>query len=101
MGDWSSDVCSSDLDNLPTVGLESLMNQTPLLISNNTGLTDYLVDGKDCFKFDPTIDAMVALFEKIETITDCFEQMGKESRITYLDKFSMKRYCDNFTNTIL
>ena len=94
-------IIPSKFDNLPTVGLESLMNQTPLLISNNTGLTDYLVDGKDCFKFDPTIDSMVSLFEKIETKFDCFEQMEKESRITYLDKFSMKRYCDNFATTIL
>ena len=94
-------IIPSKFDNLPTVGLESLMNQTPLLISNNTGLTDYLVDGKDCFKFDPTVDSMISLFEKIETKTDCFEQMEKEARITYLDKFSMKNYCDNFTNAIL
>ncbi len=94
-------IIPSKFDNLPTVGLESLMNQTPLLISNNTGLTDYLVDGKDCFKFDPTIDSIISLFEKIETKSDSFEQMGKEARITYLDKFSMKNYCDNFTNAIL
>ena len=77
------------------------MNKTPLLLSNNTGLTDYLVDGKDCFKFDPTIDSMVTLFEKIETKSDCFSQMEKEARITYLEWFSMNNYCDNFTNLIL
>ena len=94
-------IIPSKFDNLPTVGLESLMNKTPLLLSNNTGLTDYLVDGKDCFKFDPTIDSMVTLFEKIETKLDCFSQMEKEARITYLEWFSMNNYCDNFTNLIL
>ena len=94
-------IIPSKVDNLPTVGLESLMNKTPLLISNNTGLTHYLVDEKDCFKFDPTIDSMVFLFVKIESKLDYFEQMSKESRITFLDKFSMKSYCDNFTKAIL
>lgn len=94
-------IIPSKFDNLPTVGLESLMNQTPLLISNNIGLTHYLVDGKDCFKFDPTINSMVSLFEKIETKTECFEQMRREARITFLNKFSMKKYCDNFTDAIL
>ena len=64
-------IIPSKIDNLPTVGLESLMNQTPLLISNNTGLTRYLVDEKDCFKFDATIDSMVSLFEKVENKFDC------------------------------
>ena len=94
-------IIPSKIDNLPTVGLESLMNQTPLLISNNTGLTHYLVDGKDCFKFDTTIDSMLSLFERVENNQDCFEQMSAESRITFLDKFSMKSYCDKFTNAIL
>jgi glycosyltransferase involved in cell wall biosynthesis len=94
-------IIPSKFDNLPTVGLESLMNQTPLLISNNTGLTNYLVDGKDCFKFDPTVDSILSLFEKIETKSYSFEQMRKEARITYLDKFSIKSYCDNFTATLL
>lgn len=94
-------IIPSKIDNLPTVGLESIMNQTPLLISNNTGLTQYLTDEKDCFKFDPTIDSMVTLFEKIENKSDCFDQMSKESRITFLNNFSMKSYCYNFTNSIL
>ena len=94
-------IIPSKIDNLPTVGLESLMNQTPLLISNNTGLTRYLVDEKDCFKFDATIDSMVSLFEKVENKFDCYEKMSKEARRTFIDKFSLKSYFENFKKAIL
>lgn len=94
-------IIPSKIDNLPTVGLESLMNQTPLLISNNTGLTRYLVDEKDCFKFDTTIDSMISLLEKVESKFDCHEQMSIEARKTFLAKFSMKTYCEDFSKAIL
>ena len=94
-------IIPSKFDNLPTVGLESLMNQTPLLISNNTGLTHYLVDEKDCFKFDPTINSMVSIFGKVENKFNCYEQMSNEARITFMDKFSLKSYYENFKKAIL
>lgn len=94
-------IIPSKFDNLPTVGLESIMNQTPLLISNTTGLTDYLVDGKECYKFDSTIDSMVLLFEKVENNFQLCEQMGKEARTAFLDKFSMAEYCNSVSNLIL
>jgi glycosyltransferase involved in cell wall biosynthesis len=94
-------IIPSKFDNLPTVGLESLMNQTPLLISNNTGLTNYLVDGKDCFKFDPTVESMMDLFKKVEDNFDCYTQMSIEARATFIDKFSIQRYNENFSNKIL
>ena len=94
-------IIPSKIDNLPTVGLESLMNQTPLLISNNTGLTDYLVDGKDCFKFDANVESMISLLEKVENRFDCYEQMSHEARITFTKKFSLKSYYKNFKQAIL
>ncbi|WP_264522001.1 glycosyltransferase family 4 protein [Flavobacterium sp. N1994] len=95
-------IIPSKIDNLPTVGLESLMNQTPILISNNTGLTQYLVDGKDCFKFDANVDAMISLLEKVEAkFEDCHEQMSIEARKTFMDKFSVKTYCEDFSKAIL
>lgn len=94
-------IIPSKIDNLPTVGLESLMNQTPLLISKNTGLTHYLVDEKDCFKFDATIESMISLFERVETKFDCYEQMSIEARKTFTAKFSLKSYCEDFSKAIL
>ena len=94
-------IIPSKIDNLPTVGLESLMNQTPLLISNNTGLTPYLVDEKECFKFDSTINSMISLFEKVENQFDCYDQMSQEARKTFIEKFSLKSYCEDFSKAIL
>ena len=94
-------IIPSKFDNLPTVGLESLMNKTPLLISNNTGLTHYLVDGKDCFKFEANIESMISLFKKVEAKFDCHQQMSIEARNTFLAKFSIKTYCEDFIHAIL
>lgn len=94
-------IIPSKFDNLPTVGLESMMNQTPLLISRATGLTDYLTDGKECFKFNPTVDGMVALFRRVEEEFDGCNQMGIHARNTFLEKFSMENYCTTFDKMIL
>ena len=91
----------SKFDAFNVVGIESMMNQTPLLISNTTGLSEYLIDGKECYKFDSTIDSMVLLFEKVENNFQLCEQMGKEARTAFLDKFSMAEYCNSVSNLIL
>lgn len=93
-------IIPSKFDNLPTVGLEAMMNQTPLLISNATGLAQYLTDEKECFKFDPNIDSMIALFEKVEYSFNLQKQMSLEARSTFLAVFSLKNYCDNFSKII-
>lgn len=94
-------VIPSKFDAFNVVGIESLMNQTPLLISNTTGLADYLTDGKECFKFDSDIASMILLFERVESNLDVQEQMSKEARATFLDKFSMEVYCSTFSTLIL
>jgi glycosyltransferase involved in cell wall biosynthesis len=93
-------IIPSKFDNLPTVGLEAMMNQTPLLISNTTGLTCYLTDGKECFKFDPTVNGMVALFRKVEGNFGSCNHMGVNARNTFLKKFSMENYCYTFEKMI-
>jgi glycosyltransferase involved in cell wall biosynthesis len=94
-------IIPSKIDNLPTVGIESLMNKTPLLISNSTGLTNYLVDGKECFKFNPNIDSIVALLENVESNFNMHEQMCKDARSTFLNLFSMDNYCNEFSKMLL
>jgi glycosyltransferase involved in cell wall biosynthesis len=94
-------IIPSKFDNLPTVGLEAMMNQTPLLISNTTGLTHYLNEGIECFKFDATIDGMVSLFAKVEANFDSYEKMSVAARSTFLKTFSMDMYCKHFSEIIL
>ncbi|MGV8947220.1 MAG: glycosyltransferase family 4 protein [Lutibacter sp.] len=94
-------IIPSKFDNLPTVGLESMMNATPILISNTTGLTEYLTEGKECFKFDANIADMVKLFEKIENNFELHKQMSIDARATFLNKFSIEEYCNQFSKIIL
>ena len=42
------------------------MNGTPLLISYSTGLTAYLEEEKECFKFHPNAESIVEVFQKVE-----------------------------------
>jgi glycosyltransferase involved in cell wall biosynthesis len=93
-------IIPSKFDNLPTVGLEAMMNQTPLLISNTTGLAQYLTEGKECFKFDPNIESMIALFDKVERNFNFQEQMSVNARSTFITMFTMKSYCDIFSKII-
>ncbi|AWK02971.1 hypothetical protein HYN56_01570 [Flavobacterium crocinum] len=94
-------IIPSKIDNLPTVGLESLMNKTPLLISSATGLSEYLEDEKNCFKFEPNTEAIVSLLYRVENNFTQQSQMSQYARETFLTKFGLKSYCIDFSNQIL
>lgn len=94
-------IIPSKFDALNRVGVESLMNGVPLLISNNTGLTLELADRVECFKFKPDIQAIVALLEKVELNKEKQFEMSKNARNTFLKRFSMNKYCNEFSKIIL
>ena len=93
-------VIPSKADALNMVGVESMMNQIPILISKGVGLANYLQDGVECFKFDSDIEAMISLFERVEKNFDLQMQMGINARNTFLQKFNMENYCTIFSNLI-
>jgi len=94
-------IIPSKFDNLPTVGLESLMNKTPLLISYTTGLTQELTDGFECVKFDPNVESMVSLFGNIENMGIHTQQiLESNARKTFLEKFSVKSYFHSIESII-
>lgn len=94
-------VIPSKIDNLPTVGLEAMMNCTPLLITNSTGLSTYLEDNKDCFKFDSNLESMIFIFDKVENNFFKHKEMSENARKTFLTKFGLDNYCNSFSNIIL
>jgi len=93
-------IIPSKFDAFNVVGIESMMNQTPLLISNTTGLTEYLTDGKECFKFDSDIESIVAVLKKAEDDFIHYKQMSVNARDTFLIKFSINDYCNKFSELI-
>ena len=94
-------IIPSKIDNLPTVGLEAMMNGTPLLISYSTGLTAYLEEEKECFKFHPNAESIVEVFHKVERTFEIHEAMCTHARKTYLNLFSMDNYCKEFSKILL
>lgn len=93
-------IIPSKYDNLPTVGLESLMNKTPLLISNKTGLAQYMTDEKDCYILEPTIDSIVNTLERVENNFHFHQEMSKNARLTFEEKFKIVSYCNKITDLL-
>lgn len=89
-------ILPSFADTLPLVGVEGLMNKIPLLISTLAGISEYLEEGRECFKFYPDLDAIQNLLERIELESFDWEQLQNNSRITYKNLFSMESYCAKF-----
>lgn len=85
-------IIPSKFDNLPTVGLEAMMNGTPILISDNTGLSLELIDGVECFKFSPTMEEMIVLFGKVEKNSMNHKIMSSNARKIFLEKFGVENY---------
>ncbi len=78
-------------DNLVTVGIEALMNNICLMLSENTGLVDYLEDN-ECVKIKPQTkyiyDKLVQLFNNQQIIYDT----ANNGRIKYENTFSLSNY---------
>ncbi|RXR17744.1 glycosyltransferase [Flavobacterium amnicola] len=93
-------IIPSKFDNLPTVGLESLMNAIPVLLSTNTGLTPYLQDSINCFTFNPNVKEIMEVFSKVELSMEKYSEMSLNAREFYLEKFSMNEYCESIYKII-
>ena len=75
------------------VGIEAMMNQTPLLISSAVGLSNYLAEGETCYKFEPTLADIVRVIGHAESHIGDQPGMGENARRAFLQKFSMDTYC--------
>ena len=93
-------IIPSKVDNLPTVGLEALMNSTPLLISSKTGLSEYLKNNENCYLFLPELESIIAVFEKVENNFINYKCLSTNARQSYLDNFSMDKYIANMERII-
>ena len=85
-------IIPSRIDNLPTVGLESLMNGTPILLSKSTGLAHYLIDGFGCFLFEPTRQGINEVLKRVEEERFDYAKMRKDARQVYEEQFKSEIY---------
>ncbi|WP_068471576.1 glycosyltransferase family 4 protein [Saccharicrinis aurantiacus] len=96
-------IIPSKIDNLPTVGLESLMNGTPVIGNTRGGIPEIVSDNENGILFDGLSDnELTKLFERILSVSgDEYEQMRTNSRKSYLNKFSIDTYLENMYKIIM
>lgn len=88
-------------DAFNVVAIESLMNATPVLITNSTGVSEYLKDEECCYKFNVNTEEFIRIFQKVEEITLLdYKIMSEKSRATFLNNFTIEKYCDSMYSLI-
>jgi len=69
------------------------MNGIPILISKNTGLSEYCTDGVDSYKFLPNKKQIMDLFYRVDsTKKNRYLKMSLNSRKLYLKQFNLSIY---------
>lgn len=87
-------------DNLVTVGIETLMHQKPLIISSNTGLSEYLSPDYDCIEIDSTFESIFNIICQISNHQINLRKISENGRKTYLKNFTIKDYCHQMATII-
>ncbi len=95
-------IVPSHMDNLPTVGLESLMVGVPVIGNQRGGIPEIVADNYNGFIFDGHSDGeLTTLFNKVLSVTPEQYQLFKaNARESYLRKFSLNTYIHNMMDII-
>ncbi len=96
----SAIIIPSISDNLVTVGIETLMNGKPLIISENTGLSGYLNPGIDCLIIKPEKGNIYSVIKDIEMKNIDLNTIARNGRITFLKFFTTTKYLKTMTQII-
>ncbi len=95
-------IIPSHMDNLPTVGLESLMLGVPVIGNKRGGIPEIVEDNYNGFIFDGHSDEeLTALFDRVLSISpEKHQQFKANSRESYVRKFSLDTYIYNMMEII-
>lgn len=93
-------IVPSRIDNLPTTGIESLMQGTPIAISSNNGLAELILDKENSFIINASEDSIYEWFKFVENFTN-YSILSNNARQLFLDKFSVEKNVNIITKIIL
>ncbi len=83
----------SSREGMPNALLEAMACSPPVIVSRLEGITDWIIsDGKNGLLFDPSVwDELGRAINRILNDNALAESLGKEARMTVVDKFSIDR----------
>ena len=76
------------------------MNEKPLIISENTGLSGYLNPGIDCLIIKPEKGNIYSVIKDIEMKNIDLNTIARNGRITFLKFFTTTKYLKTMTQII-
>ena len=92
---------TSYTDNLVTVGIEALMLKRCLLISNGTGLSEYLRHGEDAIVVEPSLEKFKDTLMRLHSDRDTMSRISSKGRETFLERFLLDIHVRNVERMIL
>lgn len=90
-------LCPSLEETMSISVIEGLMQKKICVVSNNTGIADYIQDGINGFLYDP--DDMINLEKIMQFIVSeyrCLKDIGEMGRKTYLEHFTLEKVGNRF-----
>ncbi len=86
-------VAPSIFDNLPTVGIEAMSFQTPVIASNRGGWPEIVTDGVNGYMVPPDADALSVVFGKVSKLSLAeYRRLCDNSLKKFGDCFTVEKY---------
>jgi glycosyltransferase involved in cell wall biosynthesis len=94
-------IIPSYTDNLVTVGIETMMLKRCLVISNGTGLSEYLRNGEDAVIVEPSTEKFMDALQTLESDRSLMYHISSNGRNTYLERFNMEAHVKQVEEMLL
>jgi glycosyltransferase involved in cell wall biosynthesis len=94
-------IIPSYTDNLVTVGIETLMLKRCLIISRETGLSEYLTNGDDAILVDPDTGKFMEALLALESDRNLMNRISTNGRNTYLEQFNLESHLKKVEQMLL
>jgi len=85
-------IIPSYVDNLVTAGIETLMLKRCLVLSSQTGLTEYVRNNVDAVICDPTFEAFRDALQKLYDDRGMLQRISAEGRLSFLEQFDLEAH---------
>lgn len=94
-------ICASAEETLSAVAIEAMMNCIPCIVSDHTGIADYIENGRNGYVFETqNIDDLSLVMNKTINNTANMGSMALNARDVYKKNFASDRFCEKVLSLI-